>query len=181
MLETSSESHKSHVAAQRAARARSKSHPVAPTNVLPLTPEQRYQMIAEAAYFRAEKRGFALGDTLQDWLEAEAEIDSILQHAEPSSDFPTQHEFLLRIEPQLDEWDRRLEAMREKARSARAEIRADYEKQIDALDVKRRTIQARIQQIRTNTEDAWEDLKAGLEKSWDETRKALEQVASRFK
>jgi hypothetical protein len=44
-----------------------------------LTPEQRYQMIAEAAYFRAEKRGFVGGDVAHDWIEAEAEIDSILQ------------------------------------------------------------------------------------------------------
>lgn len=31
-------------------------------------------MIAELAYFRAERRGFAPGGELQDWLEAEAEV-----------------------------------------------------------------------------------------------------------
>ena len=41
-----------------------------------VTPGQRYQMIAEAAYFRAEKRGFVEGDVAQDWLDAEAEIDN---------------------------------------------------------------------------------------------------------
>jgi hypothetical protein len=35
----------------------------------------RYMMIAEAAYFRAEKRGFAPGYEIADWLEAEAEIE----------------------------------------------------------------------------------------------------------
>lgn len=40
-----------------------------------LAPEQRYRMIAEAAYFRAERRGFLGGDELRDWLDAEAEID----------------------------------------------------------------------------------------------------------
>jgi hypothetical protein len=44
-----------------------------------VSPEQRYQMIAEAAYFRAEKRGFIGGDSGQDWIEAEAEIDSLLK------------------------------------------------------------------------------------------------------
>ena len=34
---------------------------------------QRRQMIAEAAYFRAEKKGFA-GDPVADWIEAEAEV-----------------------------------------------------------------------------------------------------------
>jgi len=36
-------------------------------------------MIAEAAYFRAEKRGFALGGELDDWLAAESEIDRLLE------------------------------------------------------------------------------------------------------
>jgi len=31
-------------------------------------------MVALAAYFRAEQRGFVNGDPLQDWLEAEAEV-----------------------------------------------------------------------------------------------------------
>lgn len=46
--------------------------------------EQRDCMIAEAAYFRAEKRGFAEGDLVQDWLEAEREIDCMLNEGAPS-------------------------------------------------------------------------------------------------
>ena len=44
-----------------------------------VTPEERYRMIAEAAYFRAEKRGFTGGDVVNDWIQAEAEIDHLLQ------------------------------------------------------------------------------------------------------
>ncbi len=47
-----------------------------------ITPEQRYRMIAEAAYYLAEKRGFAGGDMAADWLQAEAEIDRKLQGQE---------------------------------------------------------------------------------------------------
>ncbi|MCF8200246.1 MAG: DUF2934 domain-containing protein [Sulfuritalea sp.] len=36
----------------------------------------REQLIAEAAYFRAEKRGFAPGDEVSDWLQAEVEVES---------------------------------------------------------------------------------------------------------
>ena len=39
-----------------------------------LDPDTRRRMIAEAAYFRAEQRGFAPGGELQDWLAAEADI-----------------------------------------------------------------------------------------------------------
>jgi len=43
-----------------------------------VSPEQRWQMIAEAAYLKAEKRGFASGHELEDWAAAEIEIDSLL-------------------------------------------------------------------------------------------------------
>lgn len=41
-------------------------------------PEQRAMMIAEAAYYRAECRGFAPGHEYEDWLAAEAEVDQKL-------------------------------------------------------------------------------------------------------
>ena len=53
----------------RAARA-GRDPAVAPV----VKPEERQQMIAVAAYYRAEQRGFTNGDPVQDWLEAEAEV-----------------------------------------------------------------------------------------------------------
>jgi len=46
----------------------------------PAEPVDRQEMIATAAYFRAEKRGFTgnEADALHDWLEAEREVDSEL-------------------------------------------------------------------------------------------------------
>ena len=41
----------------------------------PVDAKTRQAMIAEAAYYRAEKRGFAPGHDLDDWLEAEALIE----------------------------------------------------------------------------------------------------------
>jgi hypothetical protein len=48
--------------------------------VINITDEQRLDMIAEAAYFKAEQRGFQGGDPEQDWLAAESEIDALLSH-----------------------------------------------------------------------------------------------------
>jgi Protein of unknown function (DUF2934) len=39
----------------------------------------RRAMIAEAAYLRAERRGFAPGNEVEDWLSAEAEVDALLR------------------------------------------------------------------------------------------------------
>lgn len=43
-----------------------------------ILPEARHAMISEAAYLRAEKRGFVAGFELDDWLAAEKEIDALL-------------------------------------------------------------------------------------------------------
>lgn len=43
-----------------------------------VSPEERYLMITEAAYYIAEKHNFS-GDNVQFWLMAEAQIDSALK------------------------------------------------------------------------------------------------------
>jgi hypothetical protein len=45
----------------------------------PYSTGQKRRMIAEAAYYRAQKRGFVNSDPVQDWLAAEAEIDEYLE------------------------------------------------------------------------------------------------------
>jgi Protein of unknown function (DUF2934) len=44
--------------------------------------EERWSMIARAAYFRAQRRNFAPGQELQDWIAAEAEVDRKLACSE---------------------------------------------------------------------------------------------------
>lgn len=54
----------------------------APSGITRVTPfvdlQQRAALIAEAAYFRAERRGFQAGSETDDWLAAEAEVDARL-------------------------------------------------------------------------------------------------------
>jgi DUF2934 family protein len=46
--------------------------------------EERRSMIAQAAYFRAERRNFAPGHELEDWVAAEAEVDRNLARGDSS-------------------------------------------------------------------------------------------------
>jgi hypothetical protein len=41
-----------------------------------IDPDKFRKMIAECAYYKAEKRGFAAGHDIEDWLEAEQEINN---------------------------------------------------------------------------------------------------------
>jgi hypothetical protein len=64
-------------AARRPQRAR-KSPTDKPARVQ-VTPEARRALIAETAYLRAERRGFAPGHETEDWLAAEVEVDALLR------------------------------------------------------------------------------------------------------
>ena len=56
-----------------------------PTGLIPLNDAtaDRLRRIAEAAYKRAQSRNFAPGHDLEDWFEAEKEIDAAMQDRPP--------------------------------------------------------------------------------------------------
>jgi hypothetical protein len=51
----------------------------ATTASMSIDPEVRRQLVAAEAYFRAERRGFAAGNELEDWVAAERAVDSRLR------------------------------------------------------------------------------------------------------
>jgi hypothetical protein len=59
-----------------AASKKSKSSKIAKT--VEITAEERWRMIAVAAYHKAEKQDFASGKDMENWLEAEREVDQLL-------------------------------------------------------------------------------------------------------
>ncbi len=48
------------------------------TASMSIDPDIRRQLVAAEAYFRAERRGFAAGNELEDWVAAERAVDSRL-------------------------------------------------------------------------------------------------------
>jgi hypothetical protein len=49
-------------------------------------PDARHELIALQAYYRAEARGFTPGAELDDWLAAEAQVDSRPRETRPEAD-----------------------------------------------------------------------------------------------
>lgn len=65
--------------APRAQPKGSRSTPAKPAQRAAVSADDRRAMIAEAAYLRAEGRGFAPGHETEDWLAAEVEVDALLR------------------------------------------------------------------------------------------------------
>jgi len=43
-----------------------------------LSTQERHQLVAQSAYYRAERRGFEPGHELEDWLAAEQDVERLL-------------------------------------------------------------------------------------------------------
>ena len=66
--------------ARKAPAKRTTAKKTAPVGMLlPVSHEERWRMVAEAAYYIAQRRGFVGGDALADWVAAEAEVDAKLK------------------------------------------------------------------------------------------------------
>jgi len=110
------------------------------TGIAAATAERRHQMIATAAYYRAECWAFRDGDPVADWLEAEAEIDRMPEQSLLSTrqaQVTAQHAFLDRLEMELRGFDAKLGQLTDKAQRAKRTVRAKYKKQVEALAEKR--------------------------------------------
>lgn len=71
---------KSDVPAPKSA-AKPSEAPAKPTAAKPAakpSPTERTKMIAEAAYYLAQKRGFGGGNELADWAAAEKQVDALI-------------------------------------------------------------------------------------------------------
>jgi hypothetical protein len=58
--------------------ARSAQPKTRPVPTVLIDQDLRRSMIAQAAYYRAERRGFEPGHEAEDWLAAESEVDAAL-------------------------------------------------------------------------------------------------------
>jgi phage shock protein A len=86
-----------------------------------------------------------------------------------------------KLEAQLNEWDAKLNELGAKAQKATADARISYENELESLKSKRAAAHKTLEELGKRGDNAWEDMKDGVEKVWDEMSKAIENVAARFK
>ena len=163
---------------------KTKAPATAATSGGPVNGEQRHQLIATEAYYRAERRGFCQGDPFLDWLEAEAEIDRRLAQSSTAAHPTTaaaKRAFVEKLKGELRDFDARLEHLHQQAGKAKRAVRIEYESLIGILTEKRATADRWLREWRGRSEATWTDLSAEAEKLWREMRETIDEAASRFK
>jgi len=90
-------------------------------------------------------------------------------------------EYQGKMEAQLSEWGADIDKLKARADQASADTKQGYYDQIETLHTKQASMQAKLQELKTSSDDAWEDLKEGLEHSWNQVKDSFNHAAARFK
>lgn len=85
-----------------------------------------------------------------------------------------------KFKAQLDELNAKIDVLKAKAKQAEASAKADYHATIEDLLKKREKAQGKLKELRDAGDDAWEDMKQGVEESWTAFTAAVKSAASRF-
>lgn len=86
-----------------------------------------------------------------------------------------------KLDAQLEEWNAQIALLKARAGKAKAGAKIEYYKTIEALQHKQDEAGAKLRELKTAGDEAWEDLKKGSEKAWDEVKAAFHIAASKFK
>ena len=86
-----------------------------------------------------------------------------------------------KLQAQLDEWSAEIDKLKAKADRAEADAQLEYYKEIGELRSMQKEASSKLLELKNSSDDAWEDLKAGMDSSWNMVGNALKSAASRFK
>jgi hypothetical protein len=131
--------------------------------------DQRRQMIAEAAYFRAERRGFIGGDPVADWIEAEAEVDERVRAIE-------QAHVLQCLDDGLVSATKKLATLKRKTSSLTSGARAEIQREVAALTELRDSLRTKVEEFRELGAQAGQTAMRQAEKKWDELSDAMRRL-----
>jgi len=85
-------------------------------------------------------------------------------------------EYIDKMAARLKDLEREIIELEKIADKAVAEVKAEYRQQITDIFLKKEEVQDKVSKIQDASGNAWEDMKAGTELSWDIFEDAVKQA-----
>lgn len=136
----------------------------------------RHELIAQAAYLRAEKRGFQGGDPVEDWLAAEAEVDARLRSEREKEERRDFRRYTEGLREQIDTATMRLEELRDRASALRGEARQEWQRGVDEIKERRDALEQKLAELRKKGRKKRDELKQQADEVLAELKRALEKL-----
>ncbi len=93
----------------------------------------------------------------------------------------TKEAYKQKMEAELELAQAKLAELKAEAKIAGADARIQYDKQIEALEQGLDSTKAKLKELGEAGEEAWQQLKAGVDSAWDTVTAAVQEAAAKFK
>ena len=100
----------------------------------------------------------------------------------------TKDAYVKKLQSQLDEWsadidllNAKLDKQKAKANAVKSDAELEFQRKIEELRSMRKAANEKLLEVKNASDNAWKDLKVGVEHAWDTLDTALKSSISRFK
>jgi meso-butanediol dehydrogenase/(S,S)-butanediol dehydrogenase/diacetyl reductase len=88
--------------------------------------------------------------------------------------------YMEKLKAPLDKWNADIDKLAAKAAQEKKKAKVEYQKQLDDLLAKRDDVRDKLSAMQQAGEGAWEDLKEGLDNSWEILKMSFDKAKSEF-
>jgi len=88
--------------------------------------------------------------------------------------------YVEKIEDQLKDWGSQIDILKAKAEKSKAQVKIKYLEQIKEVRKKQKTARQKLQKLKGSGEEAWGELKVGLDKALEDLKEAFGRSKSKF-
>jgi len=85
-----------------------------------------------------------------------------------------------KLEAQIEEQRARLELLKAKAKRAAADVKIIAYEEIGDSDAKLDALKGKLKELGNASGDAWQEMKGGIEKAWEDLTVSCKKAAHRF-
>lgn len=93
----------------------------------------------------------------------------------------TKDAYTQKIEAELELVQAKLAEFKARAKSLTADARIQHANQVDDLEQRVDSMKAKLKELGNASEDAWEQLKGGVENTWAVLQSAVQNIATNLK
>ena len=89
--------------------------------------------------------------------------------------------YIQKLQEQLDAWKKQMDEFREKSSDMAVQSRAEYQKQLDALQAHGDAVRQQLEAAQHASEHVWTDIKVKADQAWDKLHEATKKALDKFK
>jgi lipid II:glycine glycyltransferase (peptidoglycan interpeptide bridge formation enzyme) len=89
-------------------------------------------------------------------------------------------EYVDKMKSQLDQWNAEAARWEEKVKHAEADMKAEYERQLESVRSRRDEAMLNMRQLQAASTEAWMDMMRGVDEAWKRMGEAVGQARSHF-